>query len=68
MTTGKWFAQIRPLVGGAAEELVYFPDFAATLVFVKKRASDEIVIVYAPAEATDQQRQELKENGAFLEG
>lgn len=69
MTTGKWFAEIRPLGGGAAEELVYFPDFDATLVFVKefrKRASDEIVIVHAPAEATDQQRQAFKDNGASL--
>lgn len=69
MTTGKWIVQIRPLGEGAPEEPIYFQDFAATLAFVKefkKRASDEIMIVRAPAEATDQQRQELVENGASL--
>ena len=69
MTTGKWFAQIHPAGGGIPEEPVYFPDFAATSAFVKefkKRASDDTVTVHAPAKATDQERQELKELGVTL--
>ena len=70
MTTGKWLVQVHTAGGGAPEEPAHFPDFAATSAFVKevkKRASDDIVTVHAPAEATDQERQELKEIGASLD-
>lgn len=69
MTTEKWLAQALPAGGGMPEEPVYFRDFAATSAFVKevkKRAQADIVIVHAPAKATDQERQELKEFGASL--
>jgi hypothetical protein len=35
MTAGEWFAQLHPIGKGIAEAPIYFPDFAATLAFVK---------------------------------
>jgi hypothetical protein len=67
MAAGEWFAQLHPIGGGKAEEPIYFPDFAATLAFVKTpkgQSSGNILRVHVPVRATYQERQQLITNGA----
>jgi hypothetical protein len=67
MEAGEWFAQLHPIRGGIAEAPIYFPDFAATLAFVKTskgQASGNILRVHVPARATYQERQQLIVIGA----
>lgn len=67
MAADEWIAQLHPIGGGNAEGPFYFPDFAATLAFVKTskgQASGNILRVRVPARATYQERQQLIANGA----
>jgi hypothetical protein len=67
MAAGEWFAQLHPIGGGTPEEPIYFPDFAATLAFVKTskgQALGKILRVHVPTRATYQERQQLIANGA----
>lgn len=66
---GGWFVQVHHTDGRPLEAPIYLADFAVTLACVKEfklRPSKDILRVHVPASATDQQRQELKENGATL--
>lgn len=67
MIAGKWFVQVHPLGGRAAETPVYFQDFAATLAFVKafkELPSGNILRAHVPTNTSYQQRQQLIANGA----
>ena len=63
----KWYVEIYAHDGLRAKMHLNFASFAESLAFVKKfraQPSTDILRVLAPASATDQERQELKENGA----
>jgi hypothetical protein len=69
MAVGEWFAQVYPAGGGKPQDRVYFHDFTGTLSFVKAFRSESSggrVRVHVPAKATEEQRQELIDEGAAL--
>jgi hypothetical protein len=69
MMARQWYVEIYSHDGVKAKEHKNLADFAATSAFVKKfkaQPSSDILRVLAPASATDQELQQLRENGATL--
>ena len=69
MEAGEWLVQVNPAAGTPLQKPVNFPDFSATLAFVKtfkECGSKDTLRVHAPARMTHIERQELIiANGAY---